>query len=1014
MRAGRRRLTGALAASALLLAGTPYVLLGASPAWASTSVTPGGVKITDTTAGATTTYTIGFTTSGSGALTTGSTIKFGAPTGTAFPSCTLTCSSYTVTSASGNPGVSGASVSGSTVTISLGLGSIGNSTAVTVSIAGVTNPTVTSSGDSIQESTSVDSVPVPSATQYNITPGPVSTVSVVSGDGQTSKTGTAFHDPLVVLLKDRFGNTESPGVTVAFTAPSCGGSPCASATFSDGSSSEIVTTAAGGTATSGVLAAGGTPGKFTVTTSSGGAQALFTETDAAGGVTPGPVSPSSAVEGTSGVTYTVPFTTSASGALASGGTITFEVDQGPSLPTSTSDYTVSASGAAVAVSGVQVPTPRLVVITLGGAIGNSTPVSVRIAGMTNPTLAGTSYAFYEWTSADGGATSPAYAITPSAPASISLVSGDNQTAAVGQPFSQPLAVALKDKDANPVPGASVTFTLPSSTPTASFASGQSPLTATTAADGVATSPALTAGSTAGSYQAVATVAGSALTATFNLQNVVSLAPGVLALTNTQAGAPSTYTVPFTTSPTGGCQTSCTITLAGPGGTIFPSAAGSYSITVNNGHSATVSGASTSGGGSTSVISLASSTIAAGDLVTVTITGVANPTVAGGGYVMRESTSADSAPVPSNAYAITPGAPALIQTVLGDSQSALVFNPFASPLIAEVTDAYGNVVPNAQVTFSAPASMGGAAFASCDGGNPSPSLCVSQTDGSGYAFAPEIIAGSNSGVFEVVASTGAAQSAVFTLTVLQSGYWLVASDGGLFSHGGAPYLGSEGGTKLNKPVVGMSAAVGGGYYMVASDGGVFTFGAPFYGSTGNIRLNAPVVGMAVDPVTGGYWLVASDGGIFNFNAPFYGSEGGTHLNKPIVGMAATPEGGYYLVASDGGIFNFGPGATYFGSEGGTTLNKPIVGMAEAPGGGYYLVASDGGVFNFGPGAVMLGSAVGESFAPIVGMAVDPATGGYWMAASNGQIFNFGGAPFYGDESSHPLNQPIVGMAAAAAL
>jgi len=59
--------------------------------------------------------------------------------------------------------------------------------------------------------------------------------------------------------------------------------------------------------------------------------------------------------------------------------------------------------------------------------------------------------------------------------------------------------------------------------------------------------------------------------------------------------------------------------------------------------------------------------------------------------------------------------------------------------------------------------------------------------------------------------------------------------------------------------------------VASDGGIFTAGgARFHGSTGGIRLNEPVVGMAADPATGGYWLVASDGGIFSFDAPFFGA------------------------------------------------------------------------------------------------------------------------------------------------
>jgi hypothetical protein len=36
---------------------------------------------------------------------------------------------------------------------------------------------------------------------------------------------------------------------------------------------------------------------------------------------------------------------------------------------------------------------------------------------------------------------------------------------------------------------------------------------------------------------------------------------------------------------------------------------------------------------------------------------------------------------------------------------------------------------------------------------------------------------------------------------------------------------------------------GGYWLVASDGGVFAFDAPFEGSMGGKPLNAPVVGMA---------------------------------------------------------------------------------------------------------------------------------------------------------------------------
>jgi hypothetical protein len=58
----------------------------------------------------------------------------------------------------------------------------------------------------------------------------------------------------------------------------------------------------------------------------------------------------------------------------------------------------------------------------------------------------------------------------------------------------------------------------------------------------------------------------------------------------------------------------------------------------------------------------------------------------------------------------------------------------------------------------------------------------------------------------------------------------------------------GGKHLNAPIVGIqSTPDGGGYWLVASDGGVFAFGdAAFFGSTGSMKLKAPVVGMAALP------------------------------------------------------------------------------------------------------------------------------------------------------------------------
>ncbi len=246
------------------------------------------------------------------------------------------------------------------------------------------------------------------------------------------------------------------------------------------------------------------------------------------------------------------------------------------------------------------------------------------------------------------------------------------------------------------------------------------------------------------------------------------------------------------------------------------------------------------------------------------------------------------------------------------------------------------------------------------------------------------------------------------------YWLVASDGGIFTFGDAGFHGSTGDIALSQPIGGMAATPSGnGYWLVASDGGVFSCGdAGFFGSTGAIALNQPIVGMAATPSGNGYWLVASDGGVFSCgDAGLHGSTGAIALNQPIVGMATTPSvNGYWLVASDGGIFSFGD-ALFYGSTGNIALNQPIVGMAATPSGnGYWLVASDGGIFSFGDadfygstGAIALNQ-------PIVGMAATPSGNGYWLVASDGGIFSFGDADFFGSTGNITLNQPIVGMSA----
>src|SRR5664280_2454704 len=53
------------------------------------------------------------------------------------------------------------------------------------------------------------------------------------------------------------------------------------------------------------------------------------------------------------------------------------------------------------------------------------------------------------------------------------------------------------------------------------------------------------------------------------------------------------------------------------------------------------------------------------------------------------------------------------------------------------------------------------------------------------------------------------------TAPTTGYWMTASDGGIFNYGGAGFFGSHGGTPLNKPIVGIAATpTGKGYWPVS--------------------------------------------------------------------------------------------------------------------------------------------------------------------------------------------------------
>ena len=71
-------------------------------------------------------------------------------------------------------------------------------------------------------------------------------------------------------------------------------------------------------------------------------------------------------------------------------------------------------------------------------------------------------------------------------------------------------------------------------------------------------------------------------------------------------------------------------------------------------------------------------------------------------------------------------------------------------------------------------------------------------------------------------------AIITKPGSDTGYWLVAADGGVFAEGDAQFFGSMGGKTLSAPVVDAAAAPDGlGYALVGEDGAVYAFGSSKY-------------------------------------------------------------------------------------------------------------------------------------------------------------------------------------------
>ena len=352
---------------------------------------------------------------------------------------------------------------------------------------------------------------------------------------------------------------------------------------------------------------------------------------------------------------------------------------------------------------------------------NYTVASVLVDGVSQGSV--TTYAFSNITA------NHTISVTFSPP-TLAVSAGNNQSANVSAAFGTPLSVLVTSSGGTPIAGATVMFTVPGSGASATVTTS-----ATTNASGIASTSA-TANATPGAYNVTATISGTAVATTFALRNL---------------GAPSTITVVSGTSQSAVVQGAfaaplvavvrdstsfalpgVTVTFAAPSSAIASAALGATSVTTNASGQASVTATANTVAGTYAVTASASGVATAASFALANLAGVATN------------------------IALTGGA----------TQTAVVGTAFGAPIVARVTDAFGNPAPGATVTFTKPGSGASAALAT-----PSPStsaLGLAQTSATANTIA---------GNYTVSASIAAGASASAMLANTAGAPALVMLTGG---------------------------------------------------------------------------------------------------------------------------------------------------------------------------------------------------------------------------------------------
>jgi len=517
-------------------------------------------------------------------------------------------------------------------------------------------------------------------------------IQVTDGTGQFASIGTTYALPLQAQVLDEFENPV-PGASVVFTVNSADG---ANVSFNG---SPAVTTDAAGIATSPTMTANGVVGGLNPVATSPGAvlPALFKLTNVAG--------PAARL-----IFLQQPTGTTAGAAIAP--PVTLQLQDNLGNPVRSGGVTVT----------VQLNPPG------GGFSPESAPANQNTAGDGVATFAGLAVAqagTYQLQAQSEGlqsVTGTSFVISPAASSSITVLAGNNQSAAVTTNYLIPLKVSVQDSLANPVPGVAVTFAAPSSGASVTFLG---PVTVTTDSSGVA-AIFVTANATVGPFQVTATAPGVSAPAVFSLTNVAGSASRLSFVhqpSSAVAGAIMTPPV--------------TVQLTDSVGNTVAQAGVAVTVSLNP-----AAGRSTAITGTTTVLTSASGVATFADL-RIPTAGIYQLTATGNSLVSGQS----------SAFSITAGAAASIQATGGTPQSTTILAPFAVPLQVLVSDSAGNPLSGIAVTFAAPATGASTALSSA----------TVTTDASGRASVTAV-ANATAGGYTVTASVpGVATTANFALT-----------------------------------------------------------------------------------------------------------------------------------------------------------------------------------------------------------------------------------------------------------